>query len=86
MNSAVQTLLKTLSNLETQEKQILSQMAACEKEKLGWEKDLESLLKSKQEIQLAISLLEKDFQGDLYDGPEVTSKSKKTKSSSKNSN
>lgn len=58
MNSATQTLLKTLGNLESQEKQIQNQILACEKEMLGWKKDLEVALKAKEEIKLAISILE----------------------------
>lgn len=78
MNSAVQTLLKTLSNLESQEKQIISQIDTCEKELIGWKKDLIVLLAQKAEIQLAISLLEGNKN-------EQTT-SKKTSSKRKNSN
>lgn len=79
MNSAVQTLLKTLSNLENQEKQIQNQMTACDKEMAAWKTDLELLLKQKAEIMLAVSLL----QGESNEP--TTSKSKKIKSSSKDS-
>jgi len=78
MNSAVQTLVKTLGNLESQEKQFQNQLAACEKEMAAWKQDLALLLTQKAEIQLAIALLEGDTN-------ESTSKSKKTKSASKNS-
>ena len=78
MNSAVQTLLKTLSNLEAQEKQINNQLAACEKEMLGWKTDLQNLLNAKTEIQSAISLLEGDKNEQVV-SKKTTSKRNSTK-------
>lgn len=57
MNSALQVLLKALSNIEQNEKQYLLSLQTLEKELARVREDLNLALTAKQEIQNAISKL-----------------------------
>lgn len=57
MNSALQVLLKALSNIEQHEKQYLQSLQTLEKELAQVREDLNLALTAKQEIQNAISKL-----------------------------